>query len=265
MQTNKLKIYALVDNMASNICQSEHGLSYLVVFDKTILFDTGQTDLYLKNAQILNAPIHEAETVVLSHGHYDHGNGLKFLQNKKLVCHPNVFADRFSGKQMKPVGLNITETRAREIFNIQFSIDPVWLSDKMVFLGQIPRKFSFEKTATRFKLADGAVDEISDDSAMAVVMNKGLFVISGCGHSGICNIIEQAKNITGINKLFGVIGGFHLKFDNKQTRETLNYLKAQNPEIVMPSHCTELPALSVFYNEFGGEQVRAGTLYTFDN
>jgi len=63
---------------------------------------------------------------------------------------------------------------------------------------------------------------------------------------------------------FGVIGGFHLKFNNNQTKETVKYFKQNNIQIVMPSHYTELPALSVFYNEFGGEQVKAGNLYTFE-
>lgn len=265
MRPEKIKIYALVDNMASNVCHSEHGLSYLVVFDEKVLFDTGQSKLFLENAAKINAPIQDVKTVVLSHGHYDHGNGLKYLKNMQLLCHPNVFAERFSGKQMKNVGVNISKKEAEEIVEINDSKDPVWLSDAMVFLGEIPRKIAYEKTATRFKLSDGSIDEIPDDSAMAVVMDKGLFVISGCAHSGICNIIEHAKYVTGVDKLYGVMGGFHLKFNNKQTQETLAYFKNEAPEIVMPSHCTELPALSVFYNEFGGEQVRAGTLYTFDN
>jgi 7,8-dihydropterin-6-yl-methyl-4-(beta-D-ribofuranosyl)aminobenzene 5'-phosphate synthase len=63
--------------------------------------------------------------------------------------------------------------------------------------------------------------------------------------------------------VFGVIGGFHLRANNLQTQETLRYFKENKIEIVMPSHCTELPALSLFNQEFGGEQVKSGRLFTF--
>lgn len=262
---DKIKIHVLSENVAFGRCNAEHGLSYLVEFDKKILFDTGKSDLFLKNAASIQAPIDEIDAVVLSHGHYDHGNGLKYLDGQKLICHPLVFQNRYSGKKRRFVGIDISEEEAKQKFQLQLSQEPYWISDKMVFLGEIQRKFSFEKHATRFKLEDRVVDEIADDSAMAVIMDKGLFIISGCAHSGICNIIEYAKKVTGINEVYGIMGGFHLKFNNKQAKETLAYLKKQNPKIVMPSHCTELPALSLFYSEFKGEQVKAGTLYTFEN
>ncbi|HCC30660.1 MAG TPA: MBL fold metallo-hydrolase [Marinilabiliales bacterium] len=260
----KLKIYVLTDNTASSSCKAEHGLSYLVEFDKKILFDTGQSDLFQENARFLDAPLEETGTIVLSHGHYDHGNGLKFIDNKTLICHPDAFLKRYSGHQMKYVGLNQTEEQIKQRFSVRESREPVWVSDKMIFLGQIPRRFGFEKNITGFYLENKQPDDIPDDTGLAVIMQQGLFVISGCAHSGICNIIEHARDITGIQKVYGVIGGFHLKQYNQQTIETIKKFKEWGIKVVMPSHCTELPALSAFYNEFKGEQVKAGTLYTFD-
>jgi 7,8-dihydropterin-6-yl-methyl-4-(beta-D-ribofuranosyl)aminobenzene 5'-phosphate synthase len=172
--------------------------------------------------------------------------------------------ERFSGKQRKPVGLHLTQTDLRIRFNVKTYVEPHWLSDKMVYLGQIPRKFGFEKNESNFYLENGEPDLLNDDSAIVIKMSQGLFIISGCAHSGICNTIEHAKKVMNENQVFGVIGGFHLKFNNKQTQETLEYFKQNNIKVVMPSHCTELPALAVFHNEFGGEQVKSGTLYTFD-
>ena len=260
----KLKIYILVDNAASSTCKAEHGLSYVVDFDSRVLFDTGQSDLFLSNAAIMQVDLQAIETVALSHGHYDHGNGLKYLNGKTLVCHPDVFLNRFSGKQLKYAGINIDKQKVIKNFDLRMSKEPYWLSDKMLFLGEIPRKFGFEKSETHFYLKSGESDLLLDDSAIVVKMNQGLFVISGCSHSGICNIIEYAKEVTNEDRVFGVIGGFHLKHNNRQTKETVKYFKQNNIQIVMPSHCTELPALSVFYNEFGGEQVKAGNLYTFE-
>lgn len=260
----KLSIYALVENVASITCMAEHGLSYVVEFDDKVLFDTGQSGLFVNNAKQMQVDFNHIDKVVLSHGHYDHGNGLNMLNNKKLICHPDVFTKRFSGKQRKYVGLNLTKEEAMKRYDLLEHRSAYWISDKMCFLGEIPRNFGFERVETSFYLENGESDKLLDDSALAVKMKQGLFVISGCAHSGICNIIEHAKNVTGENKVFGVFGGFHLKFNNKQTKETVKYLKKNNVEVIMPSHCTDLPALSVFYNEFKGEQVRAGNLYTFE-
>ena len=260
----KLKIYALVDNCSSGNCYAEHGLSYFIEYDSQVLFDTGQSDLFLKNAKILGIDINNIKTVVLSHGHYDHGNGLKYLSNKDLICHPDVFLKRYSGKQMKPVGLNQTEQEIRSKFNVIASKDPYWISDTMVFLGEIPRKIGFERTTTSFYVANKKDDLLLDDSAIVIKMDKGLFIISGCAHSGICNIIEHAKTVTNTNVVYGIIGGFHLKYDNKQTQQTIEYIKALNPQVIMPSHCTELPALSAFYKEFKCKQIKSGTLYTYN-
>lgn len=260
----KIKIYVLVDNCASNLCSAEHGLSYLLEYDSKVLFDTGQSDLFLKNAKTLGIDMNIINTIALSHGHYDHGNGLKYLDNKKLVCHPHVFQSRYSGKQMKPVGLNQSEKEIRNKFKVTATSEPYWFSKNMVFLGEIPRKFGFEKVTTSFYLKNKVNDELLDDTAIAIKTKKGLFIISGCAHSGICNIIEHAKLITNTNKIYGIIGGFHLKHNNKQTKKTIEYIKALNPEIVMPSHCTDLPALAAFYREFKFEQIKSGTLYTFN-
>lgn len=261
----KLKIHVLVDNCATNNCLAEHGLSYLIEYDTQILFDVGQTDLFLHNARKMQLDISRVAHIALSHGHYDHGNGLKYLDSKNLVAHPNVFLTRYSGKQRKYVGLNQSKEEIYNKFNVIECSTPYWYSEKMVFLGEIPRRHNFEKKASSFYLEDGKEDLLLDDSAIAIKMQRGLFIVTGCSHSGICNIIDYAKEVTGIDQVYGVFGGFHLKQDNRQTKETIKYLKTLQPTVVMPSHCTDLPALSRIYIEFKGEQVKAGNLYTFDD
>jgi 7,8-dihydropterin-6-yl-methyl-4-(beta-D-ribofuranosyl)aminobenzene 5'-phosphate synthase len=89
-----MKITILVENTASLNFQAEHGLSYLIEDDCEVLFDTGHSDLFLKNAKKLNVDLRSIKVIVLSHGHWDHGNGLKYLNEKKLICHPNAFQKR---------------------------------------------------------------------------------------------------------------------------------------------------------------------------
>ena len=103
-------------------------------------------------------------------------------------------------------------------------------------------------------------DFIPDDSALAGIVNNELVVITGCSHSGICNIIEYAKKVTGISKVKTVIGVFHLKQNNLQTQKTIEFFKQNEVAKIYPSHCTELPALSAFYNEFRIQQIKTGMI-----
>lgn len=76
--------------------KNEHGLSLLIQYKKQkVLFDFGQSDLWLKNANLLNIDLDSVDHLVLSHGHYDHGNGLIHANHGKLICHPMVFKKRY--------------------------------------------------------------------------------------------------------------------------------------------------------------------------
>ena len=87
--------------------------------------------------------------------------------------------------------------------------------------------------------------------------------MTGCGHSGIVNTVENAKKITGKKDIFGIMGGFHLKEADFQLNETIRYLRKNNVRHIMPSHCTELPALSTFHINFASRQIRTGDILNF--
>ena len=102
-----------------------------------------------------------------------------------------------------------------------------------------------------------------DDSAIAIIQNNELLIITGCTHSGICNIIAYAQKVTGINTVKLVLGGFHLKHNNQQTKETISFLKKNNINNIYPSHCTALPALVAFSADFNIEQLKTGMILNF--
>ncbi|MCK5729985.1 MAG: MBL fold metallo-hydrolase [Draconibacterium sp.] len=262
---NSLKITILTENVAGGKFLAEHGLSYLVEINgEKILFDTGNSDVFLKNAKMLGIDIHNSvEKIVLSHGHWDHGDGLRFVDNKKLITHPDSFLKRYRKADHSAVGLSLTKEKIQNKFDLIESKNSIKITDDLFFLGEIPRTNNFESKSTSFEFEDGSDDFIPDDSAIAAVINNELIVITGCSHSGICNICEQAKAVTGISKLKVVIGGFHLKFQNKQTSKTIEYFKENRVETILPSHCTDLPALSLFYNEFKIMQVKTGMKFEF--
>ena len=258
-----MKLTVLNDNAPGNICGSEHGLSYLIEADETVLLDTGASDLFLKNAALLNIDLKHVNTVVLSHGHWDHGNGLLHLKNKTLLTHPDSFQKKYRKKDHSYIGLPLSQEEAKERFQLITSRQPYQISEQITFLGEIPRKNDFEAKTTSFVLEDDSEDFVFDDSAIAIKTTKGLVVVSGCAHSGICNIIDYAIRVTGTKKVYGVIGGFHLKKNDTQTKKTIDYFKQQNIQAIYPSHCTALPALAAFHQSFNTKQVLSGDIIYF--
>jgi len=260
-----MKITILTENTAGGKYLAEHGLSYLIeIDDQKILFDTGHSDVFLKNARQLEINIeNEVKTVVLSHGHWDHGDGLRYLQNKRLIAHPGAFIRRFRKKDFTPVGLSLSRKEIESRFSLTETKNPVQISENLWFLGEIPRKNDYEAQSASFVDDFRNDDYIPDDSALAAIVKKKLVVITGCSHSGICNIVEQAKMVTGISTVEAVLGGFHLKEQNEQTRKTIAYFKTNKIKQIFPSHCTELPALAAFYDAFQNRQIKTGMVLEF--
>ena len=260
-----MKITILTDNIAGGRFKAEHGLSYLIEIDgQKILFDTGHSGVFLDNATQIGINIQEeVKTVVLSHGHWDHGNGLKFLTEKRLLAHPDVFSKRFRKKDHSYVGLNAEQSELENHFEIETSKTPVQITQNLWFLGEIPRLNDFEAKRTAFQFGNGEEDFIPDDSALVAIHNSELVVISGCAHSGICNICEYAKKVTGISKINTVIGGFHLKDQGEQTQKTVEYFLKNDVQQILPSHCTELPAKVLFRQQFSFPEVKTGMCFEF--
>jgi len=260
-----MKITVLTDNIAGEDFEAEHGLSYLVEIDgHSILFDTGHSDVFLKNARRLGIKLHkQVEAVVLSHGHWDHGNGLKYFSGKKLVAHPAVFSKRFRKSDHSYLGLDTIRAEIEKKYSIQTSKKPIQLTPNLWFLGEIPRINNFEAQNTNYVLDSGEDDFIFDDTALAARVDDNLVVISGCAHSGICNICEHAKKISGVSKIKTVIGGFHLKDKGEQSLKTLEYFSENKIETLLPAHCTAAPAKSLFRTRFQFPEVKTGMKFTF--
>jgi 7,8-dihydropterin-6-yl-methyl-4-(beta-D-ribofuranosyl)aminobenzene 5'-phosphate synthase len=259
-----MRISVLTENHAGSSTMAEHGLSYMIEHDgKRILFDTGQSDLFVKNAKIMNVSIEEIDNIVLSHGHFDHGNGLSYISGLQLICHPGCFIKRYSRKDKRYIGLKNNQDELQDMYNLTLSAKPYNISEKIIFLGEIPRVTDFESKNTTFIFEDGTPDFVMDDSAIALILDEGLFLVTGCGHAGIVNTLEHARKVSGISRIYGIMGGFHLKEIDRQTIETIKYLKESQVKHVLPSHCTELPALSAFYESFRIKQLKTGDIINF--
>ncbi len=240
---------------------AEHGFSALVTVKHgskqgTVLFDTGVSrNGILWNMDALEINLADIQAIILSHGHADHAMGLPgFIErlgsrNLPLVLHPDVYLDR---KLVLPNGLELSlpapkrEDYRRDNIEVIESIGPSMLVDDMVLVsGEITRTTDFEQGfpihyAHRYDDWEPDPLIMDDQCAIINVSGKGLVIITGCGHSGIINTIRNAQQITGINQIHAVIGGFHLSGAAFEPiiPSTILALKEINPRYVMPGHCT---------------------------
>jgi 7,8-dihydropterin-6-yl-methyl-4-(beta-D-ribofuranosyl)aminobenzene 5'-phosphate synthase len=231
---------------------AEHGYSVLIrtrLGDEQaeVLFDAGLSRRgILYNLDALEISLKEVQAIILSHGHADHALGLPgvverlgtdaYLERKLVL--PN-------GDEIGIPAPKLTDFR-RENIEIVEEVGPSMLVDEMVLVsGEIARTTDFEKgfPIHYAKRQDQWEPDplIMDDQCVLIhAKGKGLIVITGCGHSGIINTIRNAQVLTGIKKIYAVIGGFHLTggYFEPIIPATIAELKQINPRYLMPGHCT---------------------------
>jgi 7,8-dihydropterin-6-yl-methyl-4-(beta-D-ribofuranosyl)aminobenzene 5'-phosphate synthase len=261
---SSLGLTVLVDNTTflDHDFYGEAGLSFLLeTAGKNILFDTGLSGLFLANAGKMGIGLDDLAIVVLSHGHIDHTGGLAPLARHlalkvpdgrrgnrvpDLFAHPRCFLPKENDRRKN--GSPMDEEEARQYFRLCLSKEPVRITGDLVFLGEIPRTFAFEKTGTgkrRIHFPDGRTepDQLLDDSALAFCSTEGLVIITGCSHAGICNITEHARQVCGENRVAGIIGGLHLMRPRPwRLKMTGEYLRALQLPAIHACHCTSLAA-----------------------
>ncbi len=240
---------------------AEHGFSVLISVRSgekhaTILFDTGLNPRnILYNIDALEVEVADIQAIVLSHGHADHAMGLPgFVQrlgsrNMPLLLHPDAYLER---KIILPNGDESylppprKSDLLREHIQVIEEVGPSMLVEEMVLIsGEVKRTTSFEKGfPVHYAKHDSEwkPDPLIHDDQCAIlhVRDKGLVVVTGCGHSGIINVIRNAQALTGIQTVYAVIGGFHLTgalFD-PIIPATIAALQEINSQYLVPGHCT---------------------------
>lgn len=253
-----MKITVLVDNntLIDRYFFAEPGLSFLIEDDEIkVLFDTGYSDIFIRNAIKMGKDLTDLDYLILSHNHLDHTWGLEPLikyftelqlekhpfKRPNVVAHPDGFISVSKG-EFTEFGSLISESKLSKHFLIQHSKEPQQLNSRLTFLGEIPRLNDFESKMT-FGQKEGIEedDTVIDDSALIYQSKNGLVIITGCAHAGICNTIEYARRITGVDHVTDIVGGFHLQNpSSNQLEGTLAYLKSLQPDTVHACHCTDL-------------------------
>ena len=251
----------------------EHGLSLLVTVYEgkekhTVLFDTGFTGIgVLHNAKHLEVDLGEIRTLVMSHRHMDHTGSLwpilELLGRPiPLVIHPDAFIpSRYlllpDGKKLRyPDTLNRQDLEQAGVEIVESKKPVPVAGGRILVTGEIERRSGFEKgLPNAYTEQDGKLvkDPVSDDQALVIhLKEKGLVVISGCAHAGIINTLLYSRKIAEIDRLYAVLGGFHLSgpLFEPIIEETIESVKKMNPKIVVPMHCTGWKAIHRFEEAF---------------
>lgn len=266
-----MKITVLVDNNTTFINQNFAGepaaAYYVEIDDLRILFDTGYSDIILKNAEEMGIDLGNLTHIVLSHGHDDHAHGLKYiaekydLKNVTLVTHPGTFLPKYD--ESGYIGSPFNEEEIMSMMKYQPAPGPVQISENCWFLGEVPQVHPFEQLinmGTLIKDGKETIDYCREDSAIVCRTDKGLVIVTGCSHCGICNIISYSSELMGTDKYAAIIGGFHLLEEGEKLDGTIDFLKKTNGEKLYPCHCISLGAKIKMSQKVKIEEVGVGTV-----
>lgn len=247
-----MELTVLVDNdtFIDEYYLGEPGVCYyLEDGEQKILMDVGYSDICIRNAEALHKNMTEVSTICLSHGHDDHTRGLKFLhqhgllQGKTIVTHPYTLDEKqYKGEN---IGAPFSKEELETLTSLLLSREPVRISEHLIFLGEIPESNTFEKKKIIGKTRIAGImqeDYVREDSALVYQGREGLTIITGCSHSGICNITEYAKKVCKDKRIAGIIGGFHLLTVSEQLGNTITYFKRNGIRNLYPCHCVSFEA-----------------------
>jgi 7,8-dihydropterin-6-yl-methyl-4-(beta-D-ribofuranosyl)aminobenzene 5'-phosphate synthase len=225
----------------------------------------------------------EIEAIVLSHGHFDHTTGLNGLARElrplpPLLAHPDAWLPRriaIPGREPFELPATSPEKVRAAGFRVIEAREPSSLLDGALLLtGEIERSTEFERgLPLQQALRDGEWQPdplIRDDQALvAHLRDRGLVVITGCGHAGLINTLRHARKLTGVDRLHAVVGGFHLggPLFEPQIPPTVDALRGFDPQVVVPTHCTGWRAIHALSAAFPEAFVpgSVGTRYVFQS
>ncbi len=244
---NELAITVLSENNSRRPdLISEHGLSLYIEADgRRLLFDTGASNVFLRNAEVLEKDISSVDAVILSHGHYDHTGGLAHLHGLDIYAHPDLFIPKYARRSFfhyEYIGNEyMREQYMRDnALRIHDVADTAELFPGCIMMTGFSKKgLSAGFWIKPFPARRIMKDQFDDELALVFQTVKGLVVITGCAHSGVLQIVEKAKKVCGSRKVHALLGGFHLsKLLLRKNRMVARALERAHISRIGISHCT---------------------------
>lgn len=268
---------------------AENGIAFLVEAETAgrttrILFDAGMSEIpIIHNADILGVDWESIDQVVLSHGHPDHFGGVyaaleRLRARTPLIVHPSAFHPRSIERPDVTLQYFNRGLDERALGDAGAGLvrvtTPLTLAPGVMTSGEIPISVDFEHEVPkgRISIRDGHVCADPIDDYMTLIINVkdlGLVVLDPCGHSGVLSSLDHARQISGVDRVHAVFGGFHLGhagITQEKVDRTVDGLIERGVSLVAPMHCsgfrTQRAVAERMPDEFAlmtvGAQVRIG-------
>ncbi len=250
-----MRIVTLIENLVyKQGLVAEHGLAlYIESENKKILFDTGQSGLFLQNVKKLGINIEDIDILVISHGHYDHTGGLySFLEKNtkaKVYAKKEIFTPKYHGHK-RFIGTIYDETKLK---NRLVYVDSITEIADNVFI--MPNINIYNPTDTHFKglkikqSNEFIIDEFNDELFIVIKQNEQINIITACSHRGITNICTTATKYFKL-PVGLILGGFHMKESTTEEYvEITRYFRQIRPKSIGVCHCTGIEKFAQMYDE----------------
>ena len=249
---DNMKITALVENITKDEnLLSEHGLSlHILTRNHKILFDVGKTDKFLKNAEALNIDIKKVDLVVISHGHYDHGRGIKHLlsanEKAEVFINKEAFDEYYA---VNNDGQNIyigLEQELRDNERISLTDGFFYLDSEVATFSGVDGEMlrpTYNETL-KIRIEDTLFNDPFKHEQNLVINEDGkLVLIAGCMHNGVCNIMNHFYDLYECMPDI-VIGGLHMMNPSTEESESDEFIKEvadfmlETKAMFYTCHCT---------------------------
>lgn len=257
-----MKIVTLIENTCGNpICACEHGLSiYIETKKHKILLDTGASDAFLQNARKLDVDLTKVDTLILSHGHYDHAGGIMAFSemnpHARIYIKKTAACDYYHGQRYIGIDKRIVDLPQVHPVEQDEEID-----EELSVFSQVTgrRFFAHSNLSLTKRTADGDVqDSFDHEQYLVVTQNRTRILLSGCAHNGILNILDRYRTLYGGLPQI-VISGFHMMKKTAYTEEEVSVIRKTAEELsAMPTvfytgHCTGEAAYAVMKSIMGNK------------
>ena len=260
-----MHIITLVENTCGHEnCIAEHGLSLYIETDKhKLLLDTGQTDAVVKNAKVLGIDLFAVDTVILSHGHYDHSGGiLPFVQinhTAQIIMQNTAAEPHYNGERYIGIDRAILDLPNVRLIEGDLQLD----NELFLFSGITGRRCYPQGNRKLSRMVNGEQipDDFAHEQCLVISQNGKRWLLSGCAHNGILNILDRYREIFGSEPDY-VITGFHMmKKDGEHTKEEKAVIMqiaqelSQMKTVFYSGHCTGIPAFEMMKEIMGNQLI----------
>lgn len=260
-----MKIINLVEDTKGGVCLNEHGLSfYIETKNHKLLVDSGATDMFLHNAEMLDVDLTQVDTFILSHGHYDHAGGLtaftKINPHAKIYMMNSVGGDYYhlTPENARYIGIDKSILKLPQIIKVKKNMH---IDEELFLFSDFKGKRYpvWSNQELKQKVCNSYIqDDFKHEQCLVISQGDHRILMSGCAHNGILSILDNYLELFGTYP-DAVISGFHMVKKSEYTEDEVYYIRQTARELMKTramfytGHCTGQTAFEIMKEVMGAQ------------